>query len=202
MMKRHTLKICDGQTTKLFGLDIDAVLFDTGTRAVEFVKEQFGVQINISQMTKWKIQDCTDVTEEQARSMWDSAIFYWKALPLLGSVDFTIELNKYYCNALVTSRSEKVFEVTSQRLRDYGYAFDYLEFNYRKSEVAQKYNIEYFVEDKYATALKLAKVCEMVFLLDYPWNQGSTPVNVIRINTDWQEGVIQPDYGRILEFVT
>ncbi|MGE4421664.1 MAG: hypothetical protein AB7D39_05150 [Pseudodesulfovibrio sp.] len=57
---------------------------------------------------------------------------------------------------------------------------------------AQKYNIRYFVEDTLENALKLAETCDVVFLIDHPYNQTSTlPYNVIRVHS----------WGEIVDFI-
>jgi uncharacterized HAD superfamily protein len=43
-----------------------------------------------------------------------------------------------------------------------------------------------FVEDDFHKAKKLADICEVVFLIDHPYNQGAVPMNVIRVKS-WQE---------------
>ena len=54
---------------------------------------------------------------------------------------------------------------------------------------SKKYKIEYFVEDDLTNAVKLASICQYVFLIDHLYNKGDddyVPYNVIRVN-DWQE---------------
>jgi hypothetical protein len=47
--------------------------------------------------------------------------------------------------------------------------------------------IRYFVEDDAIKAQKLAYICDIVFLIDHPYNQNSNlPSNVIRVNS-WNE---------------
>lgn len=67
--------------------------------------------------------------------------------------------------------------------------------------IARKKNIRYFVEDDWEKAVKLAYICDVVFLIDHPYNQqkddetrthlnqmvlGQLPNNVIRVSS-WSE---------------
>lgn len=47
---------------------------------------------------------------------------------------------------------------------------------------AKKRRISYFVEDEYENALRLSKICEIVFLVKQPYNIGKElPFNVIPV---------------------
>ena len=51
--------------------------------------------------------------------------------------------------------------------------------------------IKYFIEDDLIKAEKLAYICDLVFLIDQPYNQKSVlPGNVIRVK-DWNEILLQ-----------
>lgn len=54
--------------------------------------------------------------------------------------------------------------------------------------VSAKKGIRVFVEDDIQKAVKLADICEVVFLMDHPYNQieASLPINVLRVRT-WEE---------------
>ena len=53
---------------------------------------------------------------------------------------------------------------------------------------SREYKIKYFVEDDLEKAVKLAYICDIVFLLDQPYNQtlDKQPSNVIRVKS-WEE---------------
>jgi uncharacterized HAD superfamily protein len=56
-------------------------------------------------------------------------------------------------------------------------------------KLSKQHEIRAFVEDTLSNALKLANVCQIVFLLDHPYNQaapGSLPTNVVRVKS-WNE---------------
>ena len=46
--------------------------------------------------------------------------------------------------------------------------------------------IRAFVEDDFDKAKRLADICEVVFLIEHPYNKGSLPMNVIRVRS-WEE---------------
>ena len=52
--------------------------------------------------------------------------------------------------------------------------------------ISKEKMIRAFVEDDFDKAKKLADICEVVFLMDHPYNQGTVPMNVIRVQS-WQE---------------
>jgi uncharacterized HAD superfamily protein len=52
--------------------------------------------------------------------------------------------------------------------------------------MSESYEIRLFVEDDLFKALKLANICEVVFLIDQPYNHTTDlPRNVIRVR-DWK----------------
>jgi len=53
---------------------------------------------------------------------------------------------------------------------------------------SREYKIKYFVEDDLEKAIKLAYICDIVFLLDQPYNQprNEVPSNIIRVKS-WDE---------------
>ncbi len=56
-------------------------------------------------------------------------------------------------------------------------------------EVARRREIRLFVEDDLVKAAKLADICDIVFLIDHPYNQPgdrAIPHNLIRVSS-WQE---------------
>jgi len=55
--------------------------------------------------------------------------------------------------------------------------------------ISKSRNIRIFVEDDLAKAKRLADICEVVFLIDHPYNQldgGGLPKNIRRVKS-WQE---------------
>ncbi len=53
---------------------------------------------------------------------------------------------------------------------------------------SERHKVRVFVEDDLLKAIKLADICEMVFLIDHPYNQTSNlPSNIIRVKEGWPE---------------
>jgi uncharacterized HAD superfamily protein len=61
--------------------------------------------------------------------------------------------------------------------------------------IATRYNIRFFVEDDLEKAVKMAYICDVVFLIDHPYNRdpdmvtryfGKLPSNIVRVK-DWDE---------------
>lgn len=56
--------------------------------------------------------------------------------------------------------------------------------------IARKKKIKFFVEDVLEKAIKLAHICDIVFLFDHPYNHASPgkeiPSNIIRV-TSWEK---------------
>ena len=56
-------------------------------------------------------------------------------------------------------------------------------------EIARRHKIRLFVEDDLPKARKLAESCEVVFLIDQPYNQcdpSSLPSNILRVKS-WKD---------------
>jgi uncharacterized HAD superfamily protein len=56
-------------------------------------------------------------------------------------------------------------------------------------KLSKRHEFRAFVEDTLSNALKLSSICQVVFLLDHPYNQsapGSLPSNVVRVQS-WNE---------------
>ena len=53
---------------------------------------------------------------------------------------------------------------------------------------SERHKVRVFVEDDLLKAIKLADICEVVFLIDHPYNQkADLPSNIIRIKSGWPE---------------
>jgi uncharacterized HAD superfamily protein len=54
--------------------------------------------------------------------------------------------------------------------------------------MARYYNLRFFVEDDLEKAVKMAYICDVVFLVDHPYNQQVAPLpkNIQRVTT-WDE---------------
>jgi uncharacterized HAD superfamily protein len=96
--------------------------------------------------------------------------------------------------------SDRLRNMTEEWLRTNGFKYDKLIIEKGNTDtrdpyghtrnrfvISQKENIRIFVEDDLNKALKLADICELVFLKDHPYNQApSLPNNVIRVSS-WKE---------------
>ncbi len=113
-----------------------------------------------------------------------------------------------YCEGLEmgVSRAKHRFmkpinRITRLWLREHGFEYDKLIVEKGNEEIAdpqaprrnrfyisRKENIRFFVEDDLRKAVKLAYICEVVFLVDHPYNRVKTglPGNIIRVKS-WDE---------------
>lgn len=53
------------------------------------------------------------------------------------------------------------------------------------NQLKKQGGISFFVEDETEKAKKLAQICDIVFLIDQPYNQEELPENIIRV-TSWE----------------
>ena len=92
-------------------------------------------------------------------------------------------------------------EITKLWLRQYGITYDRLviekasadisdpQTNFKnRFHICRKKNIRFFVEDDLIKAVKLAYICDVVFLFDQPYNQNGRilPSNIVRVKS-WDE---------------
>lgn len=170
------------------GIDIDSVLADTAAGITAAAYKRYKVWLPVEQMTCYMLEDCTELEDWQAKEIMNDPAFYSTLRPIPGAVQAVYELRKAgYDIWLVTARPIAcTWTVTLEWLRSQRVLYHSLMFSERKPEIATKFGLSVFVEDRLETALALAYAGLDVYLIDWPWNQGDLPANVHRV-PGWAE---------------
>lgn len=110
---------------------------------------------------------------------WRRVLFCWRVSPRAAITRLTkrwLKRHKIPCDRLIIERGS-------------AFAPDPRSIRVNRFELARRRKIRVFVEDELPKARKLARTCELVFLLDHPYNQADElplPNNVVRV-ANWDE---------------
>jgi uncharacterized HAD superfamily protein len=177
------------KTLERIGVDLDGVLGDLVGVMIKEAYNFFGVSINEGEITSFKLEDCTDLTEDQIREIFKRREIY-ERISIIPDSQFSI--NRFRENGfiihVITDRRPELSDITRKWLDANGFHWDYLHLIKAddKAKLAKRNDISIFIEDKYETVLDLSGVCRRVYLINRPYNQGKLPRNVFRVNT-WSE---------------
>lgn len=169
------------------GIDIDGCLSDSISTFIEWVYLKYGILIHKSQLSQFDIWEVTDITKEQAFSLFDNPNFINDINPKFFSVPFTeILYNGGWEIYIVTARPEESVGITTiEWLKRKQYKFNQLIFSKDKATIARDLYLDCFVEDKLSTAIELSPVCKEVYLMDDYWNRFEhDKSNIVRVQ-DW-----------------
>lgn len=171
------------------GVDLDGILGDLIGVIIKEAHDCFGIKINEDQITNFKLENCTDLIEDQISEIFSKKEVYEK-IKKIPYAHFSINrLREYgFVIHVITDRRPALLDITKKWLDLNGFHWDYLHLIKadNKAEFAKQNDIFTFIEDKYETVIKLSEVCRKVYLIDRPYNQGWLPSNVLRVNT-WLE---------------
>lgn len=162
------------------GIDIDGVLANTPARVVEYAGQVFKVPMSVEQLTEW--DQLGTLVKSQATQMFNDPDFYGQIQPIDRAPEFTQHLQAIGCdNWIVTSRPHELWKTTMDWLSQNGIAWRFIGHERDKAKTAKRWRIKFFVEDNLENANALAKVCKVVLLINWPYNQGPTAPNVARV---------------------
>lgn len=172
------------EINKRVGIDIDGVITNVLAGVRNYAMQHWGTIIDPETVSRYNLVGCTGITEEQIGVMFDDAEFY-RRLEILPEAGDALRRLRHYDIHLVTARPVKLWNVTHEWLL--GHAVPYLAVSHQPSKVAYavRMGIKVFVEDKREAAIELAEVCREVYLVDWPYNRGKLPNNVIRVASLW-----------------
>lgn len=178
------------------GFDIDGTI-TCPAAIVPFINEAFQLQLTLSDLTDYDLLKVVDVPDKVFTDWYEEKeadIFTLSPLAM-GAKEVLLEWGKHHELIFISARGENVLEVTKEWFITHGISYDHLELigSHEKVDVAKKYGVEIFFEDKYENAIEIAEKCHIpVLLFDTPYNQGSLPIEVKRVfswkeATDWVE---------------
>lgn len=167
-----------------FGVDLDGCVNNILEGIIKYSKEMWNIEIAPAQCLCYDLQDCTPLTTEKLNFLFNKTDLFSNLHPMPGARATLGILNASYHIDVVTYRDYTIhFHKTLDWLIKNHIKFDYLHLvgSRDKRTHALKSKISYFVEDRLESALQLSEVCKKVFLIDWPYNQGELPNNVIRV---------------------
>jgi len=170
----------------ILGVDLDNCLNDLVGPLRERVKKELNIEL--PEITSYHIEDCTPLNKRQVQSFFTSEFF--QSLP--ADFDAVEVLQRFYAlgNSIwvVTDREIEHLNGTYRWLEGNGIPYTAVQLSspFDKAYIAETRRLKRFVEDRLDTAIALAAVCERVYLIDKPWNQGDVPENVMRVS-GWRE---------------
>lgn len=175
------------ETCRGIGIDLDGVLFDQLGSIVRESKRQFGIEITREQITKYDLSAVTPLSKREVEILIHSKEFA-TGDPIEDAALATRILFDHFVIHIPTARSYCLWKETLDWLREKQVFYTFLRFisSKEKPEYARRFHLEYFVEDSLENAIAIAEFVPTVFLIDYLYNRGETPENVVRVS-GWRE---------------
>lgn len=178
-------------SSKLIGVDLDGVLSAIGIEFCKYYNQMYGENISLSDIKSYRAEQWSGKTKEEIDQIFlNTPIF--ETVSRVSRSKESLELLKVngWVIHIVTHRPwhASIRDVTEKWLRKNGYVFDALEFSESsdKTSYVKRHGMGIFVEDSRENAEQLCEVCQKVYLVDYPYNQGAVPGNVCRVK-GWDE---------------
>ena len=170
----------------VIGIDIDGVLSDIACHLVASIKDRFGYDLVIDDLTSEDIETCTDVSAEELKEIFSSPIFF-QTLPLIPGAHTLLKnlRDNGWKVILMTDRFwySGIQKDTSEWLKTHNLVYEELHFVRKadKENMARELEIEFFIEDQLSNANSLARACKGVYLIDRSYNQGLVAESVLRV---------------------
>jgi uncharacterized HAD superfamily protein len=178
-------------SSKRIGVDLDGVLNDLAGQVIQIARSRFALDISRKDITCHDLTRCTDLTAAQVKEIFQATDVFHSSAPADAAIDALSKLHTAgWTIHIVTDRfwhtRSEDWAGAKVWLEKYGFEWDHLDLARasEKAKYAQSYGLSVFVEDNYDTAIGLSRVCDRVYLLDQPYNQGDLPPNVYRV-PDW-----------------
>jgi uncharacterized HAD superfamily protein len=172
----------------IIGIDIDNVIADTEKRLRRLLHEEMGITLNREDIRNYSLENIAGIRREEMSFILDrfgNGSIFLDVEVIEGAVE-TIGLlkEKGHRIALVTSRPDKVRDITREWLEGNGIPYDELYFASNTKVNGIPYDL--FLEDQDNFACELAEDGTFVLLFDAPWNRDVEHVNIERVYS-WQD---------------
>lgn len=198
------------------GIDIDGVQNEHEQQFCNIYNELFSKELMADQITEIPVHKIADagVSEKEERVVFNKKK-YWEEMPAkdelaeyLSKIQNILGLEAYVFTWRPWGIGEEeghdkfdIEQITRDWLKKCGIKYKDIFFekgnynapiNMRKAifknrfYYAHKYKLKYFVEDDLPKAIKMASICQYVFLMDHAYNKAELPFNVIRVS-GWAE---------------
>jgi len=176
-------------TKHKIGVDIDGVILDQTTQIIAFAERKFGIKMQREKMTEFSLEKTHKITRSQLHEIFSDPDYNasLQPLPNVAAALYTLQLHRFWIE-IISVRYSTLFDATIESFSVHDIPYDMMFLGITdKLQHAINNGIEYFVEDRYKTAVELSKHCRTVFLMSYLYNQNRPlPDNVIPV-TGWTE---------------
>ena len=170
-----------------FGIDIDGTVTCPST-LIPHINKQYNLSITLNDVVEYDFLSAfpspVDRNEfnawfkENEPTMYKVSDLAAHAKNILQSWESKFEL--YY----ISARGKNVYDVTYNWFKEHNIPYDHIELigSHDKIEMARRYNVEAFFEDKHDNAVMIAEELDIpVILFDTPYNRLPVPQKVIRV---------------------
>jgi uncharacterized HAD superfamily protein len=181
------------------GLDCDGCLIDFVRPWLKYFNDQMGTSYAYDDVTAYDFEDCMDINPKKMMQLIDefcNSPILWRLPPIEGAREALEKLREKGDLQVVTSR---ILANTTATLDCFDRLFPGLITGVHftrtaygcggfvsKKEVCEELELTHMVEDCRKYIQECSGVLDQGFLMDRPWNQGSLPSNVQRVDS-WQE---------------
>lgn len=172
------------------GVDMDGPISNTDPILRMLLEHRIKRRIHPHEVTDWHYWKCIpEVTEEMVYEILDEFHNQWLLdVPVVPGAAYGIKtLQKMgFSPAVVTFRAASAYDTTFQyMLRNNIYIPLLMSLSTDKVQVCQDNNISIMIEDRYETAVQLAKAGIQVLMTNFPWNANKPHVDGIRRVYSW-----------------
>lgn len=177
--------------SKTIGLDLDGVLADLAPEFLKYIKKEYALDFQIDDIKSHDATEWSGLNQEQIRHIFSNTDIFNTVKPVFFSTDATKKLREAGWKIhVITFRPwhDNLGLQTERWLESNGYNYDtvHLSEDHDKTQYVHKLGINVFVEDRKESAELMSNVCDVVYLLDYPYNQGSIRDKINRVK-NWEE---------------
>lgn len=169
-------------------IDIDGTITDP-YYWLKYINEYFKSDLKPEGLVKFDVCRVLNIPEEDYDVFYDlkGEQIHRDCVPRPYAKEVIKELSKQHNIYFVTARPEKYREVSQQWLDDNGFVGElFMVGGHDKVGQAKELNCDYFIEDRYRNAVKLAQADINVFLIDTNYNRYPLIDNMKRVN-DWMD---------------
>ncbi len=170
-----------------FGIDIDGTVTCPST-LIPHINKQYNLSITLNDVVEYDFlsafpypidrNEFNEWFKANESTMYEVSELAAHAKSILQSWKSKYEL--YY----ISARGENVYDITYHWFKEHNIPYDHIELigSHDKIEMARRYNVDAFFEDKHDNAVMIAEELNIpVILFDTPYNRLPVPQNVIRV---------------------
>lgn len=144
---------------------------------LEKIQKEFGFHIHLFSYRPWPIKGWPKIAKDKTAWRKNTWMWWWHGAAMSRITKCWLKENSFSKHKKFQLEKAHV-HVTSSRI-------DNLTRN--RYVLSKSQDIEIFIEDTLENAIKLSMYCDIVFLIDHPYNQTSEiPYNIVRVN-NWEE---------------